>query len=162
MASLHFQSGKIDLPGGIAALDLPSTFRYLSPADANRVLVDAWGNPPGGETLGMIFPADVSPLAADGWGVIITYKEDGHVNDDDASKINYSDLIKQMKEETEEDSKERVKQGYPALLLSGWAEDPHYDQSSHKLYWALFVAVVCHLVRQRSADDRPDARRRPP
>lgn len=137
MASLHFESGKIDLPGGIAALDLPPSFRYLNPSDANRVLVDAWRNPPGFTTLGMIFPSDVSPLSQEGWGVVITYQDDGHVNDDDASKIDYNDLLKQMKEGAEEDSKERVKQGYSAMQLAGWAEDPHYDQATHKLYWAL-------------------------
>lgn len=140
MASLKFQSGKIELPGGIATLDLPPTFRYLNPADAKRVLVDAWGNPPGGETLGMIFPADVSPLAQEGWGVIVTYDEDGHVNDDDASKINYDDLLKDMKESMEEESKERVKAGYPSLTLVGWAESPSYDQANHKLYWAKELA----------------------
>ena len=137
LASLNFQSGKIDLPGGIASLDLPPTFRYLNPADTNRVLVDAWGNPPGGTSLGMIVPADASLLSQEGWGVVITYQEDGHVNDDDASKTNYADLLKQMKEETADENKERVKQGYPSMLLANWAEDPHYDQSTHKLYWAL-------------------------
>ncbi len=140
-ASLKYQSGKIDLPGGIAGLDLPQTFRYLNPSDANRLLVDAWGNPPGGTTLGMIIPSDVSPLSPEGWGVVITYQEDGHVNDDDASKTNFADLLKQMQEETADENKERMKQGYPSMLLSGWAEDPHYDQSSHKLYWALDLAT---------------------
>jgi uncharacterized membrane-anchored protein len=141
LASLNFQSGKIDLPGGIAALDLPQNFRYLNPADATRVLVDAWGNPPGGTTLGMIVPADGSLLSQEGWGVIITYQEDGHVNDEDANKINYGDLLKQMKEDTATENEQRVKQGYPSMLLSGWAEDPHYDPSTHKLYWALDLAT---------------------
>ena len=81
MASLKFQQGKITLPGGIATLDLPATFRYLDPADSARILVDAWGNPPGSKTLGMIFPADISPLAENGWGVVITYDEEGHIKD---------------------------------------------------------------------------------
>ena len=139
LASLHFQSGKIDLPNGIASLDLAPTFRYLSPEDSKRVLVDLWGNPPGAgaNNLGMIFPADGNMLSNENWGVVITYEEDGHVNDDDATKINYDDLLKQMKSDTEDESKERVKQGYASMLLSGWAENPHYDQASHKLYWAL-------------------------
>lgn len=141
LASLKFQSGKIELPGGIATLDLPPTFRYLDPADSNRVLVDAWGNPPGGTTLGMIFPAEVSPLSQEGWGVIVTYDEDGHVNDDDANKINYDDLLKNMKESMEENNKERVKAGYPSLSLVGWAEKPSYDQANHKLYWARELAA---------------------
>jgi uncharacterized membrane-anchored protein len=136
-ASLKFQDGKIDLPNGIATLDLPPSFRYLGPADTKKVLEDLWHNPPGtgDNTLGMIFPASMS------YGVVVTYREEGHVNDDDASKINYADLLKQMKEDTEEESKERVKQGYPSMLLSGWAEDPHYDQTTHKLYWALDLAT---------------------
>lgn len=137
LASLKFQNGKIDLPGGIATLDMPPSFRYLGPDDAEKVLVDAWGNPPGEKTLGMIFPADVSPLSDEGWGVVITYQEDGHVKDDDAKTINYDDLLKKMKESTADENDDRVKQGYPSLLLTGWAEAPSYDSAAHKLYWAL-------------------------
>ncbi len=73
IAALNFQKGKITLPGGLATLDLPANFRYLSPSDTERVLVDAWGNPPNAQTLGMIVPAAISPLETDGWGVIVTY-----------------------------------------------------------------------------------------
>jgi uncharacterized membrane-anchored protein len=137
MASLHFKTGKIKLPNGIATLDMPPSFRYLGPDDSERLLEDAWGNPPDDKPLGMIFPADVSPLSDEGWGVVITYQEDGHVKDDDANKINYNDLLKQMKEETADANEQRVKKGYPSMLLSGWAEQPHYDSATHKLYWAL-------------------------
>ena len=135
-SQLDYQHGKITLPGGIATLDVPDTFRYLAPAQADRILVEAWGNPPGTKTLGMIFPADVSPLAEEGWGVVISYVEDGHVSDADAKDINYNDLLKGMKEATAEDNKERRKQGYEPITLVGWAAPPHYDQSSRKLYWA--------------------------
>lgn len=137
LASLKFQNGKIKLPGGIATLDLPPSFRYLGPDDAEKVLVDAWGNPPGHKTLGMIFPADVSPLSPQGWGVVITYLDDGHVKDDDANKIDYNGLLKKMEKNSADTDKERTKQGYPSLLLTGWAEPPHYDSMTHKLYWAL-------------------------
>ena len=110
-SSLTYQQGKISLPGNIATLDLPSSFRYLSPADAQRVLVDAWGNPPGAQTLGMIVPADSSLLTAAGWGVIVTYDEDGHVKDDDADAIKYDKLLKDMQEGTEASNAERKKQG---------------------------------------------------
>lgn len=136
LASLKFQQGKITLPNGIATLDLPPTFRYLDPADSNRVLVDAWGNPPGGQTLGMIFPADVSPVSDNGWGVIITYDEEGHIKDDDADSIKYDELLKDMQTALQEANEERKKNGYAAMTLLGWAEAPHYDKASHKLYWA--------------------------
>ncbi|MGK9527429.1 DUF2167 domain-containing protein, partial [Salmonella enterica subsp. enterica] len=34
------------------------------------------------------------------------------------------------------DNKERQKQGYAGLHLLGWAEPPHYDDTTHKMYWA--------------------------
>jgi uncharacterized membrane-anchored protein len=135
LAVLTPLKGKITLPGGIATLDLPANFRYLSAADSARLL-EAWGNPPGAESLGMIVPAGVDPLAQDSWGVVITYDKDGHVKDDDADSIDYSKLLTDMQEGLEERNAERKKQGYRAMTLIGWAEQPYYDKASHKLYWA--------------------------
>uniref|UniRef100_UPI00374DFAF8 DUF2167 domain-containing protein n=1 Tax=Undibacterium sp. TaxID=1914977 RepID=UPI00374DFAF8 len=140
-ASLKFQQGKITLPNNIATLNLPPTFRYLPPDDAERVLVDAWGNPPGAKTLGMLFPSNVSPVSPTGWGVIITYNEDGHVKDNDADSIKYDELLKDMQESTLAGNEERKKLGYDAMTLVGWAESPSYDKASHKFYWAKELAV---------------------
>ncbi|OFA00565.1 DUF2167 domain-containing protein [Duganella sp. HH101] len=136
LAGLRFQTGKITLPGNIATLDLPPSFRYLAPDDASKVLVDGWGNPPGAQTLGMILPADVNPLSAAGWGVIVTYDKDGHVKDDDADSINYAELLTQMKEAIADHNTARKEQGYAAMTLIGWAEPPSYNKAQHKLYWA--------------------------
>ena len=135
-AQFDFQRGKIVLPGGMATLNVPENFRYLSPEQADRILVEAWGNPPGTKTLGMLFPSEVSPISEEGWGVVITFQEDGYVKDDEAGKINYNELLQQMKEATAEENKERQKQGYEAINLVGWAASPHYDRATHKLYWA--------------------------
>lgn len=135
-SQLDFRQGRVELPGGVAALDVPETFRYLPPDQAERLLVEAWGNPPGTKTLGMLFPADVSPLAAEGWGVVITYQDDGHVDDSDAASIDYDAMLKQMKEDSEAGNRERVKQGYEPATLVGWAAPPRYEAASHKLYWA--------------------------
>ena len=135
-SQLDFRRGRIELPGGIASLDVPENFRYLPPEQADRILVEAWGNPPGTKTLGMLFPSDVSPLAAGGWGVVITYRDEGHVDDSDAAGIDYDDLMKQMKEDAESDNRERAKEGYEPATLVGWAAKPRYDAASHKLYWA--------------------------
>ena len=136
LASFKPQAGKITLPGNIGTLDLPPTFRYLSPEDAGRLLSEGWGNPPSPPTLGMILPAGVNPLSPEGWGVVVTYDKDGHVKDDDASSIKYDELLKQMQEGTASRNEERKKSGYPAMNLVGWAEAPSYDQATHKLYWA--------------------------
>ncbi|MDW6003739.1 DUF2167 domain-containing protein [Vibrio mangrovi] len=136
MASLAPQSGYIQLPGGVAELNLSDRFQYLTPESTERLLVDAWGNPPGNETLGMIIPATTSPLSREGWGVIITYQEDGHVQDSDADDIDYDDLLDDMKDENKAANKARIEAGYGSMVLVGWAESPRYDKATHKFYWA--------------------------
>jgi uncharacterized membrane-anchored protein len=135
-AGLTFQTGKIALPGGIATLDLPASFRYLGPTDTETVLSKGWGNPPGAKTLGMIVPAGINVISAASWGVVVTYDEDGHVADDEADSIKYDELLKKIQQELVDANPERQKQGYPAMTLVNWAEAPRYDKTSHKLYWA--------------------------
>lgn len=140
-SSLKWQTGTIELKNGLAKIVLTDNFRYLDPKDAEKVLHDLWGNPPGSKNLGMIFPANVGPLDRDGWGIEISYEEGGYVKDTDADKINYDDLLKQMKKDVHEGNEERVKEGYSALELIGWAAPPRYDKETHKLYWAKELKV---------------------
>jgi len=79
VAGLHFQDGTIDLQDGLATLQVPPAFRFLDGADANTVLVKIWGNPPQDPPLGMLLPAETSPLSEECWAVIITYEGDGYV-----------------------------------------------------------------------------------
>ena len=41
-----------------------------------------------------------------------------------------------MKSDTNLVSQERVKQGYEAIELVGWASPPYYDSATNKLHWA--------------------------
>ncbi|WIO74889.1 DUF2167 domain-containing protein [Porticoccaceae bacterium LTM1] len=134
------RTGVIELPGGIAKLDVPEEFYYLSPENTATVLEEFWGNPPGGETYGMIFPQAYTPFDGDSWGVTIQYVEEGYVSDDDADKIDYDDLLVDMKKDTREESAYRVEQGYEAIELVGWAAPPHYNHTDKTLHWAQELA----------------------
>ena len=136
--SLDRRQGEVDLANGVATLNVPENFYYLSPEDAEKILVQVWGNTPGTgkDTLGMLLPTEASPFSDDSWGVTIWYEEDGYVSDEDAEDLDYSELLSQMKDDTRSVSKERVKQGYEPIALVGWAAPPYYDKASHKLHWA--------------------------
>lgn len=136
LASLNYQDGDIVLPNGIATLHVSENFDYLGPADARKVLEEAWGNPPGTEVLGMLVPAEGNVLSSDSWAVTLEYVEEGYVSDEDAGDIDYTDLLKDMKASARSESKERVELGYEAIELVGWAKQPYYDSASKKLYWA--------------------------
>lgn len=129
------QQGRIVLEAGGAVLEVPENFYYLNSTDARTVLEDMWGNPPE-ETLGMLFPSEYRPYDDNAWGVDIAYVEEGHVEDDDADSIDYSDLLEQMQDSLKDENKLRREQGYDTIELVGWAEQPHYDSANHQLHWA--------------------------
>ena len=133
---LKFQTGEVTLKNGLAKIALPADFRYLGADDAEKVITRLWGNPPGSHALGLLVPTKADLLSEEAWAVIVTWEEDGYVKDGDAAKINYTDLLKQMKESVHESNAERVKEGYPAIELVGWAAPPRYDAATKKMYWA--------------------------
>ena len=137
---LHFTKGEVALPAAKAHLALGSQFQYLDHDQSRRVLEDLWGNPPDDSVLGMVVPTDTSLADPHSWAVVVTYSDEGHVSDEDAAKIDYADMLKQMQDATREQNPEREKAGYGSLDLVGWAEPPHYDAKNKKLYWAKELA----------------------
>jgi uncharacterized membrane-anchored protein len=131
----RYQTGDITLPNKVATLHLGEKYRYLDAGETNKLLM-AWGNESDDTTQGAIIPVNVDPMSETGWAVILTYEDDGHIDDSDAAEIDYDDMLKDMKEGTEDHNEARKEAGFQAVHLIGWAESPHYDASSKKLYWA--------------------------
>ncbi|MWV13030.1 DUF2167 domain-containing protein [Pseudomonas sp. R-28-1W-6] len=137
IASLNFQTGQVVIGDNLATLNLPDNLVFLNGADAERLLVEAWGNPPDAELpLGMVLPAGISPLAAESWAATIEYEESGYVSDEDAADIDYADMLKDLQEESAADNQWRTENGYEPVELIGWASQPHYDDQGKKLHWA--------------------------
>lgn len=137
IGGLDYKSGEIPLAGGKAVLKLTDEFRFLDPADARKVLVDVWRNPPqAGSVAGMIVPKGVNFISGNDWAAVIEWKEEGYVKDSEFESIDFTKMLAELKEQSAEANKERVKGGYPSMLLSGWAASPRYDRQTHKLYWA--------------------------
>jgi uncharacterized membrane-anchored protein len=141
-ASLGYQTGTVALSDGMVTIRLPESFRFIGPDGSRRLLTEAWGNPSESAdgVLGMLIPADASPVSDDGWGIIITYDEDGFVNDEDATAIDYTEMLAEMQEATRAANDERQKAGFEPVRLVGWAEPPSYDRATHKMYWARELA----------------------
>jgi uncharacterized membrane-anchored protein len=135
-ASLTYERGTVILGKDLATLDVPAEFRFLGPEDAQRLLTEGWGNPPMDPPLGMIVPSAIGPMSPEGWGVVITFEEDGYVEDDDAETLDYDELLAEIQADTRAESEAREDAGYESIELVGWAAPPHYDASTHKLYWA--------------------------
>ncbi|HBF20848.1 MAG TPA: DUF2167 domain-containing protein [Cryomorphaceae bacterium] len=134
--AIQYTSGKVDIGEGLATLNVPRGYKYIRPEQADFILVDVWGNPPGQSSLGMVMPEASGPFDDSSYAIVISYSEEGYVEDDDAEDLDYDDLLEQMQEDTRNWNKERIEMGYPALELVGWASPPFYDRENKKLHWA--------------------------
>ncbi len=133
--TFSYETGDIVLPNKTATLHLGERYRYLNPVETNKLLV-AWGNFGDDTTQGAIVPLEVDPLEGNGWAVILTYLDDGHVDDADAAEIDYDEMLVDMKADTESSNKARSEAGFGTVRLIGWAEEPHYDSAARTIYWA--------------------------
>lgn len=133
---LDRRTGEIRIADDKVVLNVPDGFYYLDTEDANAVLTEAWGNPYDDTTLGMLFPAQYSPIDQASWGVNLSYSDDGYISDKEAAKIDYDNLLQDMKSETTAENAWREENGYPAIELLGWAEDPSYNSETNKMVWA--------------------------
>jgi len=126
--------GPADVPlAGEAVLHLPANEAYVPRAQALRLL-NVMGNPGDDPNLqGLILPQDEKAS----WFMVVDWKAEGYVKDDDAKNWNADDLLKSYREGTEESNKERARMGVPQLDIVGWAEPPKYDAATQRLVWAL-------------------------
>lgn len=138
LASLTRQTGVVALPAANAQLDLGTRYYFLDASDARRVIEGPWGNPKGSAdgVLGMVFPANMTPLDPDGWGAVVTYLNSGYVADKDARSTDYAKVLDQLRQGEDQDNADRQKQGFPAVHLVGWGQPPSYDAAHHALIWA--------------------------
>ncbi len=134
--SFTYQYGKISLQDGLAEINVPDGYKFLDAKQSEYVLSDLWGNPPS-EVLGLLLPKDITPIDENfTYAVEITYSDEGFINDEDAKNLDYSDLLKEMQEDTNAYNPERKKQGYATIDLLDWASTPFYDADNKKLHWA--------------------------
>lgn len=138
LESLHFQQGTVSVPTAHARLELTPGFSFLDSADARKVLEQLSNNPPDSSVLGMIVPGKDARVFFDDdfYAVIITYRNDGYVSDKNEASIDFDTMLHKLQSQIRENNPDRVEHGYASMTLVGWAEPPHYDTSSHELYWA--------------------------
>jgi uncharacterized membrane-anchored protein len=145
MDGAQYREGRQELPGGIAHLELPDSYRYLGPEDARKVIVDLWGNPPaaaGSSLLGVIIPAGEHLASPTSWAIVLSYDELGYVSDSDEGRIDFDRLMTRLQAAGSESNKARKASGFDTMDLAGWAVAPRYDRETQALFWARRFTVT--------------------
>lgn len=136
--NLKYETGEVKIGTNLATIKIPAGFRFLDAKQAEYIVYDVWGNPKGDESkvYGMIVPEKVGVTEENGWAFILEYDEMGFVKDDDADKINYEDMLKEMQTDEKATNEARKKMGFDAVHIVGWAQKPYYDKEKKVLHWA--------------------------
>lgn len=134
--AMNWRTGKLTIANGSVSLNIPQGFKFLDAEQSKYVLHDVWGNPERNDILGMLFPATGGLFADSSFAFVITYEETGYVKDSDADKIDYSQMLKDIKDSEKEDNLERAKNGYEPIHILSWAQTPFYDKQQKVLHWA--------------------------
>lgn len=134
--AMKYQSGVVKFSNGIAQLNVPQGFKYLNAEQSKYVLTELWGNPPQPDVIGMLFPTAGGPFADSSYAFVITYNAMGYVKDEDADKIDYDEMLKEIQKGEKEENQERAKEGYHSIHIVGWAQKPYYDKTNKVLHWA--------------------------
>lgn len=138
LEGIRYRLGTQELPGGVARLELPEGYRYLDPEDARKVVVDLWGNPPAAasDLLGLVIPAGEHLASPDSWTIVVSFREQGRVSDEDAGRLDKDHLFAQLAEAARRSNVERGAAGFGTMELVGWAVPPRYDRDRKVLLWA--------------------------
>ena len=126
----------IDL-GAQASMQLPAGMAFLPKQPADK-LMQMVGNGTDPNRYGIIIPTSEE----DDWMADLSYIDSGYIKDDDAKNWDVDALLKNIKEGTKEQHKERAERGIPPLEVGGWVEKPHYDAATRHLIYSVDAKTV--------------------
>ena len=123
-----------DLGDNVASIDVDESYVFADSDDTKR-LMELMGNPKTNYEVGLVMPKDEHA----NWFIVFEYFPIGYVNDDEKGSIDSDAILESIRKGTEKANAKRKEQGFPPLKVLGWYEQPHYDQESHNLVWALLA-----------------------
>ena len=126
----------IDL-GAQASMQLPAGMAFLPKQPADK-LMQMVGNGTDPNRYGIIIPTSEE----DDWMADLSYIDSGYIKDDDAKNWDVDALLKNIKEGTKEQNKERAERGIPPLEVGGWVEKTHYDAATRHLIYSVDAKTV--------------------
>lgn len=114
-----------------ATLKIAAGQAFVPTAEASKLL-QAMGNRSGTDLLGMILPMGKAE-----WMVVARNVKAGYIKDDDARDWKADELLKDIREGSEQSNSERKSRGIPEMEIVGWVQPPTYDAAAQRLVWSL-------------------------
>jgi uncharacterized membrane-anchored protein len=137
---VNWQKGpSIGKLGSLAEIRVPEGYVFVG-ANDTRILMEAMQNPATGRELGFVAPAGME------WFVVFEFDESGYVKDDEKTSLDADAILASLKRGSETANKERQRRGWPILTITGWQQQPHFDDLTKNLEWAIKAESEGQLV----------------
>jgi uncharacterized membrane-anchored protein len=131
-STLNWQRGPMTAPIGsnLAEMIIDENFVYLDEEETKRFLVLTEN------IVGDIEQATIAPVVGD-WFVIFEFEETGYVSDSEKGDLDATAMLESLRANNEMGNEERLKRGWAEYTIVGWQEEPHYDERTNNLSWAI-------------------------
>lgn len=115
---------------GTAQIKVPGGYLFAGAKDT-RLLMEAMQNPTSGREQGFLAPAKFD------WFVVFEFDDVGYIKDDEKGSLDAEAMLKSIMAGNEASNAERKKRGWPTMVIQGWEQKPHYNETTHNLEWAI-------------------------
>ncbi len=127
----EFQSGPVTAQlEELATIRVPKGLIYIDKSNIAKFM-RASENLPDGDELAVVASPDFS------WFAIYRFDPVGYVKDEEKDSLDADEILKQVKEATEEANKRLKAEGWETLRVVGWMSRPRYDTASNNLEWCI-------------------------
>lgn len=133
---LQYEAGVVHIANGIVQLTIPSGYKFLNTEQSKYIISEVWLRSPQPDLAGMLFPESQDAFAKDSYAFVINYEPRGHVNDGDANKLDYDQVLRNLQRNEANENAERKKMDYAPIHIVRWVQQPAYDKNGHILSWA--------------------------
>jgi uncharacterized membrane-anchored protein len=130
--SIQWQDGPaVGKLGDVAEIKIPEGYQLTDRAGAA-----AWAelnqNVANPDELGVLRPTN-----AEGWFIIFSYDNSGHVPDSEKADLDADAILKSLQAGNDAANAMRRSKGWAEVSVVGWINPPAYDEASHHLAWAV-------------------------
>ena len=164
---LNWQHGPITVPIGsnVAEIGIDDGYVYLGEEGTQRFL-EMNQNPVAGIEL-----ATIAPVVGE-WFLIFEFEDSGYVSDSEKGDLDAAAMLESIQAGNERGNEERRRRGWAEFSVVGWQEEPHYDERTNNLSWAIVgesegyrnvnaevtaMSLPVPLLRERSGPGRTPA-----
>ena len=116
--------------GDWAIINVPEGYIFCK-GDDTRKIMESMGNVPSHEEEGFLADSESD------WYIVFEFSEIGYVKDDEKDTLDIDAMLESIKKGTEKSNKYRKERGFPSLTVTGWEVEPHYDEITNNLEWAI-------------------------